>query len=205
MKYYIGYEVNGKLYPLGPYDCNGKLHDVLGNHRDVWSNIYLDFNSIKEEQISDELRKEFKNEINQNNQVMEWLYVDDLPKGSYIRSAYFLVRDVEQYERYENSGNRAYADEYHCDIVGDDLFSDHLSPTSYAALVQNEITFADDYNLEESSFHSASEYMYYSYPDYTSREYEADIFRTIAYMLGTQNSELPKGYRLVVLLSEKTK
>ena len=58
--YYLGYEREGKIYPLGPYDCFGKLRDVVNRSRSFASDLHERFWPVKEEEISDELRKEFE-------------------------------------------------------------------------------------------------------------------------------------------------
>ena len=72
-------------------------------------------------------------------------------------------------------------------------------------MMKNEITFGkqeDEYDAEGEKIerHSARDYMYYAYPDYSCKEYEAEVIRTIAYRLETY--DLPKGFELVVIEDE---
>ena len=194
--YYIGYMHEGKIYPLGPYNCKGKLKTALSNSRSFASDLHELFNCVQDDQISDELRKEFTWEDysgEENMQTVKYLEVSEMPAGSFIKTGYFLIEDVERYE----AG----------DYPDPDILWDRLSPTVYAAMAQNEKAFGrppqrfdEDGDLIET--HSASDYMYYAYPDLHSREYEAAYLRNLAVEIGEYDSELPKGYRLVILETE---
>ena len=192
--YYIGYEHDGKIYPLGPYDCNNKIRDAISKSRSFASNLHDDFCSVPENMISDELRKEFEYEDWNGNKTVDvkYLPISELPEGSFIKRGYFLISDVKAYEENDDTF---------------DLFYENLNPTLYAAKLQNELTFGKpgpkkDCEGEEYTEPSASDFMYYAYPDYNCKEYEAHIIRTFANSLGDYNSSLPKGYKLVVLETE---
>ena len=200
--YCIGYMHDGKIYPLGPYDCNGKLCDVISKSRSFASDLHEDFMIVSEEQISDELRKEFEYEDWNGNKVVnvKYLPLSDLPVGSYIKSGYFLISDVQQYEKY---GKDPY----------DELFYDCLTPTVYAAKLLNDLAanknvknteepVSDEDEEDTERPHPATDYMFFAYPDYGSKEYECEVIRTAADYLGDFNSSLPKGYKLVVLETE---
>lgn len=173
--YYIGYKKNDKIYPLGPYDRNGKLIEVLSRSASFASDLHDDFWDIKEEEISEELRKEFECDDFHGNKVcpVKTLMFNDLPFGSYIRSGFFLISDVEIYEK-EN------------DAEG--LFYEHKSPTAYAAMLQNEMALGkpepeEDCEGEKIYPHSVRDYMFYAYPDTSSRSYEAFLIREFAMSL----------------------
>lgn len=170
--YYIGYKKEGKIYPLGPYNSFGKLNAALWRSRSFASRLHEEFNPIKEEEISEELRKEFEYTDWEGKKTVEvkLLPLSMLPTDSYLKSGYFLISDVELYEK---------------DHDEEGLFYDCLSPQIYAAKLQHELTFGKpaqklDEEGEEITEHSASEYMYYVYPDYRSKEYEASVIREIA-------------------------
>ena len=192
--YFIGYMHEGKIYPLGPYDAKGNPRDALSRSRSFASDLHEDFYIVRDEMISDELRKiyEYKD---YNDEVsmprLKYLRVAELPKESFIKKGYFLISDVVLYE--EGDGDT------------DELFYDRISPSVYAAMMKNEITFGkpeDEYDAEGEKIerHSARDYMYYAYPDYNCKEYEAEVIRTIAYRLETY--DLPKGFELVVIEDE---
>ena len=193
--YYIGYMLEGKLYPLGPYDCFGKLQEAVSVSKSFASDLYYDFYEVKEEMISEELRKEFEYEDWQGKKVIDvkYLMMNKLPKGSFIKTGYFLIDDVKTYE---SEGRR---ETY-------DLFYDRVSPVVYAEMLKNEQIFGKplpetDFEGNEIECRSASDYMYYAYPDYNSKEYEVFMIREMAEILDPF-FKLPKGYELVVLETE---
>lgn len=105
---------------------------------------------------------------------LTYLMLSELLTESYIRKGYFLIRDVVLYEE----GG----------VETDELFYDRISPSVYAAMMKNEITFGkpeDEYDAEGEKIehHSARDYMYYACPDYFSMEYEAEMLRVTAGML----------------------
>lgn len=169
--YYVGYrDINSdKIYPLGPYSSKGKLCSALCRSSSFASDLYEDFLYIKDSQISDELRNEFEYEsYNGTKEIkVKYLPVKDLPTDSYISTGYFLISDVEAYEndRYSFEG-----------------FYDKLTPQVYATKLENQLKFGpnkpktDDFGSTYTE-HDASDYMFYAYPNYESREYEAFVLR----------------------------
>ena len=193
--YYLGYKHNGKIYPLGPYDCFGKLRDVINRSRSFASDLHERFSIVKEEEISDELRKEFEytDWNGEKNIELRKLALDALPSGEYIRKGYALIEDVKEYEEAETGDT-------------DGLFCDFLTPTVYAAMAINEKTFGKPPEREDCEGNkyipnSASDYMYYAYPDYRSESYEAFILRTAAASY-EYTDEMPDDAEIVILLSE---
>ena len=193
--YYLGYEREGKIYPLGPYDCFGKLRDVINRSRSFASDLHERFWPVKEEEISDELRKEFEYTDWEGKKTVELkkLSLSALPKGSFIRKGYALIDDVKIYEEAGNDDSS-------------DLFCDFITPTVYAAMAANEKVFGKPAEREDSEGNkyipnSASDYMYYAYPDYNSEEYEAYMIRSTAASY-EYTSEMPEDAEIVVLLSE---
>ena len=192
--YFIGYMHDGKIYPLGPYTANGKRRDAVSRSRSFASDLHEDFHVIRDEMISDELRKDYEYKTYEGEKKMPrltYLMLSELPTESYIRKGYFLIRDVLLYEE----GG----------VETDELFYDRISPSVYAAMMKNEITFGkpeDEYDAEGEKIehHSARDYMYYAYSDYFSREYEAEMLRVTAGML--QEYDLPDGSELVVIEDE---
>ena len=102
-------------------------------------------------------------------QIIHTLMLDELPKGSYIKSGYFLIEDVE---RYMHTGDP-------------DSFYDRKEPAVFAAILQNEAVLGappTKYDLEGNPYpiRSAADYMYFAYPDYQSEAYEAFLIRQFA-------------------------
>ena len=190
--YYLGYKKDNKIYPLGPYNCQGKIRPIISRSRSFASDLHEEFYTIREDAVSDELRKDFEYEDWKGNKVVDakYLPLDELPSGDYIKKGYCLISDVRVYE--ENP------DDF-------DGFFDTLSPTVYAAMLDNELKFGkptpqkDDEGCEYTP-HSVSDYMYYAYPDFHCKEYEADFIRTFANYF--RNYDIEFDAELVVLETE---
>ena len=74
-------------------------------------------------------------------------------------------------------------------------------------MLKNELMFGKpapekDCEGEEYQPKSASDYMYYAYMDHSSKAYETFILRAFAEALGDYDSDLPKGYKVVILETE---
>ena len=193
--YYCGVmDEQGMIKPFGPYDANGKLHPIIERSRSFASHLYENFSMIDDSKISDELRKEFEYEDFNGEKKCEvkYLPVEQLPSDSYIKSGYFLIDDVKDWEANPNN----------CQFDG---FFNMISPAIYAEKLRYEMQFGknvpykNEYDDEVCEY-NASDYMFYSIPDYSSEEYEAEVIRQVCYML--DEYELPKGSKLVVLETE---
>ena len=168
--YYIGYKKDGKVYPWGPYDAEGKIQPMVSRSRSFASDLHEDFYTVKDEMISDELRKDFEYTDYNGKKYFDVKYLPEkeLPAGSYIKTGYFLISDVKAYEEGEYF----------------DGFYDRLSPEVYAAKLQHEMMFGKnqpekDDEGNEYTEPNASDYMFYAYPDYNSKEYETFILREL--------------------------
>ena len=200
--YYIGYRTpEGKIYPLGVFDCFGKLQPVLTKSKSFTSDLWEDFSQVTLEETTDELRQHFYNgnpfswkEESEEEKMSKppwcfWMYLDDLPTGDYLKRGYYLQDEISQYERFE---------EYF------DGFYDMLTPAEYARKMESELKFGvpkpeKDAKDNEIEVHSCGEYSYYVYPDYESEEYETFMIKSAASIF--EYSKLPKGSKLVVLQS----
>ena len=196
--YYIGYRTKeGKIYPLGHFDRFGNLHAVLTKSGSFSSELWKRFDRITLEETTDEIKKHFpKGDIYNWGEKSEeelppwcfWMYLEDLPKGSYLKKGYFLQDDIAEYER---------DDGYF------DGFYHMLTPAEYARKMEAELKFgvpkpkkdAEGYEIE---VHSCGEYSFYVYPDYESEEYETSVIRDAA---GVYEfiTDIPNGSKLVVL------
>ena len=191
--YTLGYMKDGKIYPFGPFDRNGKLKDAVWVSRSFASDLHEDFDVVKEEQISDELRKAMQYEGWDNEMHMpevKWLALDDLPKGSFIKTGYFLQEDITAYLRGKDS----------------DLFFESMTPLEYAIRLETEMKFGKppvirDYEGTPIEERSCSEYAYFCYPDYNCKEYEAFRIREAAEIL-EDYSLTSNGAKIVVLETE---
>ena len=171
--YYIGYEKEGKIYPLGPYRADGSLAPALTKSRSFASDLHEKFDPVSEDMISDELRKDFEypgwdGELSVD---VKYLYVSDLPSGDLINRGYVLIDQVAAYEEHDLED-----------------FYPVLKPEIYAAKLQNQIRFGEnpvkkDIDGEEYTEPNASDFMYYAWINTSSESYEAYILRTTLGML----------------------
>lgn len=197
-EYYIGYMKDDKIYPLGMYDNKGNMKPVIDDSRSFASDLWELFDCVGDNQFSEELEKEFSYSVYGTDRVREYLRylkVKDLPTKSYIKKGYFLISDIERFEN-----NDPYDDI-------SDLFYEHLSPVAYSAKVMNELKFGKptpelDCEGEELPVYSAGDYAFYAYPDYHSKEYDAELLRTVASQFKSYRDE-DKGRELVILEVER--
>ena len=101
--YYIGYQTSDKkIYPLGPYDNKGKLYNVFYKSRTFASDLHNDMYVADEDEYSDELKNEFSYEdCNGKTQYdnIKYLPISKLPSEKYIKSGFFLIEDITEYEK----------------------------------------------------------------------------------------------------------
>jgi len=196
--YYIGYKKDGMIYPLGPYNARGELCEVFSRSRSFASDLHNEFYYVGEEQISDELRKEFTYKDWDDGEGMsrvKYLPVADLPEGNFIKSGYYLIEDVKYY-----------LDKETCSADwAEEMKRNYLPPEVYAAKAKNEMIYgapAHQYDEEGGEFetHSASEYMYFAFPDYWGKEYEIHLLLCAMDML--ERFDDPKGAEYVILETE---
>lgn len=177
--YYLGYRNNEtkKFYVLGLFDNNEHLYSIISKSRSFASNLHEMFIPVKTEDFSESIYKYFSYKNVYNDIVppqIKWFFVKDLPSDSFIKTGYFLIDEVEQYERNKDG-----------DEFWFEGFSHSLSPQVYAAKLQNEIICGKnspkkDVEGNEYIVPNASDYMYYAFPDYNSKEYESHILRKVA-------------------------
>lgn len=192
--YYIGYEHEGKIYPFGPYNAiNKRIRPVISRSSSFASDLHGRFWNIKEEQISEELGKEFEwNDgfYETSRFDVKYLPIELMPDGSSIKRGYFLIDEVRQYEEDED-----------CEV-----FSECLTPTVYAAKLENQLKFGRSPEKEDCEGYKykepdASDYMYYAYEDSLTEEWESSQILLVAEMLNDYSS-LPKGAKIVILEDE---
>jgi hypothetical protein len=171
--YYLGYKKGDKIYPYGPYTAEGKLKPISSRSRSFASHLYEDFWRIQEENISDELRKDFEYENGYTGKMeiskeMRWLPIKDISVSSdFMKSGYFLLDEIMHYEANKE------------DLAPQWVFTESLTPTAYAALATANPT-------------EAKQYAYYAYTDLWSEEYDAFIIRNMADELDMSYFEFDK-------------
>ena len=205
--YYLGIKSgkDGKIYPLGPFDLHGKYLDVLSRSRSFASDLHNMFYVLPEDMMSDRLKDVFTYETydgkKELNDTLKYLPIDSLPRGSYIRRAYFLIEDIEAYEKCCSEGGEP--------VDVGDWFYDYIPTSVYAHKLQNEIALGvpkpkvDEFGGEIHE-RSCGEYALYAYPDYMSKEYEAFFIREAAYTYEYTTEELKYGAdgQIIVLETE---
>ena len=161
--YYLGcINDDKKIVPIGPFDADGKIYPAYSTLGGLSEHLRDDFNTMQVSQFSDELKKVFN--LNPDGEYMPdmmYLKLSDLPTGSFIKSGYFLISDIAEYEKTHNAG---------------ELFYDSMSPAVYAKVMENEIKFKGIRIGPDE--HPIRDYAYYAYSDYECREYEAFMLRT---------------------------
>ncbi|MBR1798125.1 MAG: hypothetical protein IJ757_09005 [Clostridiales bacterium] len=174
----MGYKKDNKIYPLGPFDHKGAIKAVICRSRSYASNLHDRFSFVTEDELTDELKKAFEYEAWDGKvgvQDIKVLMLSKLPTGSYIRKGYFLIEDVERYEK---------------DQCTEECFYVYKSPEVYAAMLKNEALLGPaapkiDCEGNPIETYSASDFMYYAYPDYSSENYESSLIRDFADVLET--------------------
>ena len=190
--YYLGYKKDNKIYPLGPYDSTGILHNVFSRSSSFASNLHDEFWDVSDSMISDELRKEFEYEKWDGTKEvrLQYLPITELESTDFIKSGYFLISDIDQYLKNKESY---------------DLFYESITPFAYANLVANEKEFGppgkklNDYG-EEYIPHSARDYAFFAYPDYESKEYESFLLKKAADSY--EYAEILKDAEIVIILTQ---
>ena len=179
--YYIGKKVNNKIEIIGMYDNKGEVHPVLERGRMSASSLYENFVKYYGEDLEDLQHK--------LGGYISILPYRDLPSGDYIKRGYFLIEDVNKYLEEHNSW---------------DLFYDKISPEVYVERFKNEQVFGaprpkkDSFDCEYEP-HSCADYIYFTYPDEFSEEYEASMIRYAVSILDPNYDEMDD---IVVVLSQ---
>lgn len=170
--YFVGYKKDGKIHILGPYNHNKELCPVLNKSRSFASKLYELFRPVRDDEISEELADEFMEHDSYSNASYldcRVLAYKDLPSDDFIKSGYVLEKQVMDSFK---------EDEYF------DGFYDVLSPEEYAVKAEHELKYGwtkpDDTEseyLSEADCHSAKEYVFFAWPDYSSIEFDAFVIR----------------------------
>lgn len=193
--YYLAYSKKSKLFPLGPFDKNQKLKAVISKSQSFVSPLHERFDACPASKLGPELKEFFTYKGWDGKSTvgnLKYLRLSDLPKGSILRKGYFLIDDIERYEKEETN-------------YVDDLFYEWLTPTAYAAKAANEARFGKPeakYDCEGNPFpnYSAGDYAYYAYVDHQTEEFEAYQLREMA-SLFTEYDEEIKPEEVYVILS----
>ena len=162
--YYLGYRTTDeKVHIYGPYDKFGNVECIFCRSRSFASQIYQDFIRIRAEKIGDDIIKDFMKVydttyIDRYEMNINYMLLDDLPSTDYIKSYFVPVDDalyylnkIKEEDDYENI-----------------YFHKKYTIEEYALATNNAIRENDEKKIKE-----LSDYVYFSYPDYNSKEYES--------------------------------
>ena len=171
--YYLGYidKNNNKIYPYGPYTSTKKdnLSCVMNYSRSFDDNFSDFFDEIPRDMYSSELMtdRNFKEAFEENYcPNPKYCRIANLPASDFIKSGYFLIEDVTNYMTNKDS----------------EVFLERVDPIAYNGMVASELKFGkperkmDDFG-EEYTPYSASDYMFFAYPDYNCVEYRAFLLK----------------------------
>lgn len=174
--YFIGIKRDdGKIYPLGVYDANGKILPAVWKSRSFASDLWRKFRHVGDEEISDELKEEFGEYIEER--FFTVLPYKELGSDDFVKDGYFLISEVNEYLLKKDG---AWFEE---------IFTDCLTPTAYAGKRSAEFGNIEDLakaNANEEGptyWRPYTEYMYFAYPAYESEEYETFLIKRACDML----------------------
>ena len=176
--YYLGFEKDGKIFPLGLYDHKGKLHAVFFRSRSFASDLHEDFIPVPDGMISDELRKEFEYE-DWNGEIrmspVKYLELSALGSDDFIKRGYCLKSNIDYYLEPERDDWSA------IEMLKDNMLTDFQFAMKAADELQYGIPKPEvDCEGEEIEVYPCSSYRYFSFPDYFSREYEVAMLKIAA-------------------------
>ena len=162
-EFYVGYTTNdNKFHAYGPYDKFGKLTNLFFRSGGYINGLNHDFAKIDDDMLDDDLKNLFGYKDYSNNMHYDMYYLDvnDLPDTEYVISGYFpmdeVIMDIE-----DKDGSY------------DKCFTERYSNTEYSIRLQKAIIDKDEEELKR-----LKKFVFYSYPDYNSKNY-------LAYQLST--------------------
>lgn len=178
--FYIGYRDNktNMVHVIGPYDELGNLHEVFYKTSSFISDLKDRFSEVNIDNIEEKYREKFtESSYFEEDKKFSRLYsldISDLPNDDFVKSAYYLKEDVQNY-----LNNKDW------DFDG---FYEKIDPFTYSQMLTNELLFgkpepkkdAEGYDITQ---YTASDYVWFCYPDYYGQEYEAFKLKYMANIL----------------------
>lgn len=206
MSYYYNYFLgtyNSKTdkYDLaGPFDKGGKYITLLSKSSSFASDLHDDMYSLPEGKMSDEMQKALTyKDYHGNDKVasVKAILFTDLPfVDSPVKTGFVLKKDVFVYKRNEEPG---YTFDESAQII--------LTPEQYSALALDpeygiELQLYDE-DGDETHKYYARDFMFYSWVNPQSKEYEIWLLKEMAYSMDYDYEfRLGKGKKLVLLETE---
>ena len=158
--------------------------------------MLYDFPYLKEENMTDALKKQFTFKNWENKEEISDLRIMSKTgiyglKSNFVKTGYYLIEDVKRYQQDPDS------------LWNLEVFYDHISPEVYAALLTSRPHGIMKKDCEGTEYldHGADDYMFFAYPDYTSDEYKAFKWRILYEML-EDNAKLEDGEEIVFVEDE---
>ena len=205
MSYYYNYSIgiktkDDKIYPLGPFNADGKVLDVITNSRSYEpEKLHEDFLPVSDNQKTPELIEAYSHELieaySYDSCSLKYLPIGELPKGDGLRSGYFLISDVVAYKADPNNM--------------ENLFYDWMDAETYLSRAANEERFGPPLTEKDEEGYditpkSCRDYMPFAYIDINSAEYMAEKIRFAASMYNDWDliNKFGADYTIVVLLTE---
>lgn len=159
-----------------------------------------EFTPVSADDCDEELQKAFTyknwNDKEEFSDTLSYMTLDELNalKSDYIKHGYYLVDDVDKYEKYKEDS-----------CVSDlDIFYDAVSPTVYANMCAKQIKRHQEKDAEgyEYTAYGFDDYMPYSWPDYDSQEFLVSQLQTImnSYKTGIEFIKQFNDLELVLLM-----
>lgn len=191
--YYAGYRDNktGILFPIGPFDHNGKIHPIIWRSRSFESELHEMFHSVGIESVSPELKSALWPE-SEDEDIEKFLYLSYLPVKELpdtklgVKTGYYLTDEIARYLKYGYS---------------EDIFYDYMDPTEYSMRLSNELIFSQDpIQDDDEEKHSVKDYSYFSYVDTLSMDYEVSEIKTGLDIF--EFTKIPDDCERVVILNE---
>lgn len=189
--YYLGYKFENKFYPIGPFNYKGDFVPIISRSRSFASNWHDNFNIIKDNEKSQELKDALP-----HDKIIKFYNFNENENDNFMRRGYYLTKDIVAYEQepyWRDTGD------WFCDSMTPLEYSEKLKKEKLYNLKPIPVDVNEESELEYSS--CAADYMYYSYPDLNSIEYEKFLVNTIGTNLISYSS-LPKGAKIIVLETE---
>ncbi|MBR6289316.1 MAG: hypothetical protein IKR19_08275 [Acholeplasmatales bacterium] len=155
-----------KVHLYGPYDRFGNLQSIFTRSGSFASQLYRDFKKVQVDKIGDDILKPFEKiydleeHLDPKDLDLKYLYVKDLPNTNFIKSRYVHMEDAKSYiEQTKNN-----------DIVDiDEIYMHNVYTLEEYGLELNKALNNDN----TDKIQELKEYVFFSYPDYFSKEYES--------------------------------
>lgn len=206
MSYYYNYFLGAfdtkteKFEIAGPFDKYGNTINLLSKTSLFASGLHEEMDELAEEQMEDEMKEQLSYINFQGEKVIDkvkYLMFSDMPCGSVVREAFVLKKDVFRYRENEN--------EY---LSFEDFAESILTPKQYSALATDPtcgITI-EEYDMDEGTVQKiryAKDYMFFTWINKNSMEYESWIIQQMAYNMDYDYEyRLGKNKKLVLLETE---